>query len=427
MNARESTNSRTDEVHAILKDLVAFDSRSSNATTPIMDHIASILESGGVRVRRSPAALSRENLIATIGPSPSGDDDRRGIIFCGHVDTVPPSEPEGDDGATPDTAPADVFALTNINDKLYGLGSCDMKGFIACAIKVMIDAAKEPPESTLSAPVHLLLTSDEEIGAVGAQHFADHYSEARRRGEIMPLPRAMVIGEPTSLNIIRMHKGHLKLRIIVSGRSAHTGLAHLGINAITHAIPLLASLEAFAAEFSTRMVREDQRPGTDDGPWTASMTIARVAAGSAFNKVPDQCIIDVGCRLLPGDDADAVIDAIRDRTTCVQSPASVELIVIGLNPPLLTRACAPIRTKLAEHIACTPSLAHIDVNDDRAVSFASDGGILQGPLDLDIALFGPGDMQHAHRFGEFVPVPELESCTSVLRRLAYDPPDVEST
>src|SRR5947199_367218 len=184
----------------LLARLVGFDSTSRNSNLPIADFLCEYLDRPGVRIARNPSADgTKANVIAWLGPAPEGD--RRGLVLSGHMDVVPAEE---------DGWRHDPFHLADEGDRWVGRGSCDMKGFLALAANLMVEA---DPRSW-RAPLVLVFTYDEEVGTLGAKRLTESFPEAER------LPRSAVIGEPTSLRVARTHKGHTKLRLTLHGGSA---------------------------------------------------------------------------------------------------------------------------------------------------------------------------------------------------------------
>ena len=184
----------------LLRRLVAFDSTSRYSNLPIADFICDYLDRPGVHIERQPSADGEKtNVIVVAGPEP--DEDRAGLTLSGHMDVVPAEEPEWT---------GDPFALREQGDRLLGRGSADMKGFVALAINT-VARARLPH---LRSPLALILTFDEELGTLGARYFRENWSPER------PLPRSTIVGEPTSLQAVRLHKGHASARLEVRGRSA---------------------------------------------------------------------------------------------------------------------------------------------------------------------------------------------------------------
>ncbi|NNF44638.1 MAG: acetylornithine deacetylase [Phycisphaerales bacterium] len=362
----------------LLARLVAFDSVSSRPNRPIADFLCAYLEDAGVRVERDEHdGGAKVNVRAAVGPDPGPTRD--GLLLCGHLDVVPADEPEWD---------GDPFTLRAAGDRLYGRGTTDMKGFVALAVNRLCAAA-----DTHAAPLVLLLTCDEEVGGIGAQRLSARWGPER-------WPRATVIGEPTQLRVVRMHKGHLKLRVTVEGRAAHSGSPQLGINAIARATPVLSALDALRATLAG-----ERAPASVFFPEVPApvLNIGRIEGGSAVNVVPDRCVIDVGVRLLPGASVPAFLERFE---ASVGDDARVE--VVNDNPPMESAAGTPLDT-------CARSL--VDQTESIGVSFASDGGVLQRDLGCVCILFGPGDMAVAHRPNEYLETAELTRGAALLEQL----------
>ncbi|MBZ0113332.1 MAG: M20/M25/M40 family metallo-hydrolase, partial [Thermoanaerobaculia bacterium] len=213
----------------LLARLVAFDTTSHRSNLELVDLVANYLDRPGVRITRHPApagedqVIEKANLVVEVGPA-TDPDTRAGLVLSGHTDVVPALEPDW---------LSDPFTLSEREDLLYARGSADMKGFLALATNL---AAELDPQR-LRAPLVLIFTYDEEVGTLGARHFRESWPLAER-----PLPRRAVIGEPTELKVIRVHKGHLKVQVTLTGESAHSAYPHLGINAIEPAAALIEGL-----------------------------------------------------------------------------------------------------------------------------------------------------------------------------------------
>jgi len=189
----------------LLARLVAFDTTSRNSNLPLADFLCDYLDRPGVRIERQPSPDgTKTNVVAWLGPEPGGPEgERPGLVLSGHMDVVP-AEEEG--------WQSDPFTLADAGDRWVARGACDMKGFLAIAANAAVGAGP-----ALRAPLALVFTYDEEVGTLGARHLLESYAAGRL------LPRSAIIGEPTSLRVARAHKGHLKMRITLHGRSAHSG------------------------------------------------------------------------------------------------------------------------------------------------------------------------------------------------------------
>ncbi|MCH7603466.1 MAG: acetylornithine deacetylase [Planctomycetes bacterium] len=377
---------------ALLTKLVSFDTTSCNSNLPLADFICDYLERPGIRIERHPNEDdSKVNLLIMAGPEPppesrpeQGDDS--GLILSGHMDVVPATEPEWT---------TDPFALTERDGSLYGRGSCDMKGFDALAVNALANV----DVNTLTRPLGILLTYDEELGTLGAQYFARHWPKDRR------LPKNALIGEPTSLKAVRMHKGHLSLRITIRGTSAHSGSPHLGVNAIEPAGDLITTLIELQKQFGK--VRLESSQHFPDVPYPV-LSVTTIRGGSAINIVPDVCVLEVSIRLLPGQRGSEVIPGVR--SAIEQTLAGREHAIEQLNesPPMLLSEDANVYRELCGIIGQTETYGE---------TYASDAGPFQDGLGMECVLYGPGTISVAHKPNEFLPIDEFMKAAEVVEKL----------
>ncbi len=369
----------------LLARLVAFDTTSVKSNLPLVEFLADYLERPGVRVRESGyGEPEKANLLVEIGPQ-TDPSSREGLLLSGHLDVVPPGE----------GWESDPFALADRGDRWVARGACDMKGFIAIAANLATEIAPE----ALRRPLALLFTCDEELGTLGAQHWV------RAVGDAWPLPRATVIGEPTSLRAVRMHKGHLKLRVTVLGRPAHSSQPRLGHSAIEGASRAIAALARLRDELAAEQPEHAER--FPEAPHV-TLNVGLVRGGSAINVVPERCELDLGLRLLPGMASAPLIERVRQALG--ETGERCELALLGDSPPMLLAAEAPIHRRLRDLLR---------QQDDVGASYTSDAGPLQA-LGQESVLFGPGSIAAAHRPNEFVPKSELAGARDVVRRLIHD-------
>jgi acetylornithine deacetylase len=271
-----------------------------------------------------------------------------------------------------------------------------MKGFLALAINRL--AAADIPR--LRHQLVLLFTHDEETGTLGARRLVDE------PGAVPPLPRSAIIGEPTSLRILRMHKGHLRLRLSFTGVPAHSGLPHLGVNAVE------AAGRAIVALAELRQTLERERPANAEHfpevPYV-TLNVARVAGGGATNVVPADCMLDLGLRLLPGMPADEMTARVRARVEEAVSRVPFELAVVGETPPMIAPEDAPVIGLLARELGQTKT---------GSAPFGTDGGWLSR-LGLDCVLWGPGSIEVAHKPNESLPIAEFVRAGELLTRIVH--------
>lgn len=366
----------------LLARLVAFDTTSRRPNRPLDDFIADYLTAPGVRIERFAAPDEGENMLVSIGPECSGGE---GLLLCGHVDTVPAEEPEWT------SEPRTLVARCG---RLVGRGACDMKGFVALAANLL----RECRDRALSEPLQLLLTCNEEIGTRGAAAFVDAWPSGRA------LPTRCLVGEPTSMRVVRGHKGHLSVHLVIHGVAAHSGFPDRGVNAIERAGSVVAALGALRVSLARE--RNDESRLFPDVPFPV-LTVAQIRGGCAINVIPERCEIDVGVRLLPGMSSAVAVNRIREAIGSLLPPAEVECEVMNDTPSFATAASSPL------HVELSSLMGQVD---ECGVGFGTDAGRL-ARLGLDCVVWGPGDISNAHRADEWMPVDEFSRAATVLRQL----------
>lgn len=367
----------------LLARLIAFNSVSRNSNLPIADFVCDYLDRPGVRIARS---LSDEgdkvNLVISVGPESRGRD---GLGLSGHMDVVPADESAWE---------SDPFVLTDRDDRWAGRGTADMKGFLALAVNRFARAVARVPRR----PLTLILTRDEELGTLGAEHFAATWSD------VDALPRDVIIGEPTGLRAVRMHKGYLKARLEFEGIAAHSGYPHLGRSAIE---PAAAAVGALA---ELRRTLEAERPTHHDQfpevPF-AALTVGTIAGGSAINVVPDRCVVQLGVRLLPAMDGTAMLERIREAVARAVPTGDWTLEVLGESPAMLLAGDAPLHRELC---------ARLEQPESHSVHFATDAGWLQA-MGCHCVVWGPGSIEVAHKPNEFLPKAQFARAGELLEDL----------
>jgi acetylornithine deacetylase len=361
----------------LLGRLVAFDTTSRNSNLSLADFVCDHLDRPGIRITRNPSADGlKTNLIVQVGPDVD-PEERDGVVLSGHMDVVPADEPDWR---------SDPFVLSMSKDRLIARGACDMKGFLALAVDRI--ASIEP--DTMTAPLALLLTFDEEVGTLGARHFVD------TRPADMVLPRRVVIGEPTGFSVVRMHKGHLQLSLTLTGRAAHSGFPQSGVNAIEPMARAVGALADLRRDLESEGETLEHSACFGVVPFV-TLNVAQIHGGSATNVVPDRCRLDIGIRLMPGMASNVMIERVRAAVKGVLSERQFELTVVSESPPML----------LAEDNELYQTLCGtMGQVDTRSVYFATDAGWLN-KADFDCVIFGPGNMDTAHKPNEWISTEEL--------------------
>ena len=356
---------------ALLARLVAFDSTSHRSNLALADFMAEYVDRPGVRIARNPSADgTKVNLVVTAGPD---DPSRRGLMLSGHMDVVPAGEAGWH---------SDPFTLSRVGDTFVVRGACDMKGFLALALNRF--ATLNPGE--LRLPLALVLTYDEEVGTLGARRLAETWPDPEL------LPRSAVVGEPTSLAVARMHKGHLRIRVTLTGTPAHSAYPHLGRNAIEPAGLVLQALARLNRELGAERPPHGELFGEVPFP---NLNVGTIAGGVAVNVVPDRCVLELGVRLLPGMQTGEMIERVQAAVLSAAPDANVE--EVGISPPLLLDDRAAIHQELCRRTGQTGT---------RAVAFATDAGWL-ARLGVECVVWGPGSIEAAHKPDEWLPLAEF--------------------
>jgi len=371
----------------ILKTLVGFDTTSRDSNLALIAWVESYLDGHGVPHRRVPNVDgTKANLIATIGPAVEG-----GAVLSGHTDVVPV------DGQPWDTDP---FDMVERDGRIYGRGTCDMKGFLALALGVVPELIAARPRK----PVHLAFSYDEEIGCLGAPAMI-----AVIRKEL-PAPAFVVVGEPTDMVAVNGHKGINNYKVTVTGHEAHSSQTHLGVSGIMEAARLMTTLVAL----SDRLEREVD-PASPFLPRGATLTIGMINGGTAGNILARECSFIFDLRCPPGFDPAAILApffaeaAAMDAALKQRAPgAGVVVEQRSSTPPF-----APEPQGAAEAFART--LAG-DNGPPRAVSYAAEAGQFQ-QAGFSTVICGPGSIEQAHQPNEYVEVVQMERGRGFMRRL----------
>jgi acetylornithine deacetylase len=367
--------------------LVGFDTTSRRTNLELIGHVETLLADLGVASRRvANADGSKANLLASIGPEAAG-----GVVLSGHTDVVPV------DGQA---WSSDPFALTRRGDRLYGRGTCDMKGFIALALA----AAPAFARGRLARPVHLAFSYDEEVGCLGAPDLI------REVAASVPAPAAVIVGEPTSMEAVSGHKGVCSFRVHVAGHEAHSSLTHLGVSANMAAVRLMASLHALAE----RLTR-DADPASPFLPKEATLTIGVINGGTALNILARACSFGFDLRTPPGVDPLALLqpffaeaEALDAELTARFPDAGVRVerrsLVPGL-PPAPGGAAEAFARRLAG-----------DNGPARVVSYAAEAGQFR-QAGYSVVICGPGSIDQAHQPDEYLSVAQMERGAAFMARL----------
>jgi len=369
----------------ILARLIAFETVSRAPNIDLIRYVQALLQAAGVACRLVESADgANANLYARTGPAGGG-----GVMLSGHTDVVPTA------GQNWTAAP---FRLSERDGKLYGRGTADMKGFVACAVAAVIAAAGRD----LARPLHLALSYDEEIGCLGVRSLLDHLAAAPER------PDLCIVGEPTGLAVATGHKGKIAARAVCTGREAHSALAPTGVNAIHLAADFVTALRRLQGALET----DGARDGAYDTPYS-TVHVGTIEGGTALNIVPGRCAMDFEIRHLPEDDADALLARVEAAAAAISADApegcGVAIDVVNRYPGLATPATA-------EAVSFVKSLT--GANATTKVAFGTEGGLIDARLGVPVVICGPGSMAQGHKPDEFVAREQLEACDRMLSALA---------
>jgi acetylornithine deacetylase len=376
-----------DDTRQILKTLVGFDTTSSNSNLELIGWISDYLAGFGVTAELvKGAAPDKANLYATLGPA-----DRGGVALSGHTDVVP---------VTGQDWQADPWRLSEGDGRLYGRGTCDMKGFIATALAFVPDFLSRP----LRRPVHLCFSFDEEIGCRGVPHLL----AALARRPVRPM--MCIVGEPTNMKVMTAHKGKVDIICRVRGVPAHSSLAPQGVNAINAAARVIAYLEQLA-----------QRKA-EHGPFDEDYDIAHttvhtglVEGGTQLNIVPGHCSFEFEIRNLPAEDPDGLLKEVRRFAHEEVEPAMHALDpATGFSWEEAARYPGLDTPHEDEVVALAQALA--GSNDTGKVAFGTEGGLFQA-AGIPTVVCGPGSIEQAHKPDEFVTLDQLRRCERFMARL----------
>jgi acetylornithine deacetylase len=374
-----------DQTKDILGKLVSFDTTSRNSNIPIIDYIEDYLGSHGVTATRVPDETGeKSSLFATIGP-----EGEAGIGLSGHTDVVPV---DGQDWET------DPFQMVEKDGKLFGRGTCDMKGFLACVLAKVPDYKAR----ALKTPIHVVFSYDEEVGCTGVRPMIGEM------GKTIVKPKMVIVGEPTTMTVVDAHKGPVRWSVDVTGRPAHSSLAPLGVNSIAAAAELIGELGRIEQDLKTAPYDERFMP-----PYT-TLQVTEINGGTASNIVPEHTWFGWEIRAMPGVDPDAIEARLRAKADALL-PAMREVapeadIVIRRTNDVPAFAADPS----GEALAAALKLA--GQNETFAVSYATEASLFER-AGAPAVVCGPGDIAQAHTANEWIRIEELEKCLTFLDRV----------
>lgn len=371
----------------MLAKLIAFDTTSHKSNLDLIGFVSDYLSSYGV-----PYDLihnedkTKANLYATIGDPVPG-----GIVLSGHTDVVPVDDQDW---------ASDPFQMTETDGRLYGRGTCDMKGFVATVLAAVPGFVNRP----LSRPIHIALSYDEEVGCIGVRPMLEHIVAH------LPKPALVIVGEPTSMKVVNAHKALRSFTTYITGVEAHSSQTDMGVSAITAAADLIRHLSEIGEDLRAR----GDSTHRFDPPFT-TLSVGTIEGGTAMNIIPRHCQFTWEHRTLPHEDNDEIIRRFDAYVNEVALPrmkersdrAEIKTVQLSNSPGLSIEENSPAET-LALRLA--------EQNETFAVSYGTEAGLFQA-MDIPTVVCGPGDILQAHKPDEYLSLEQLAACDRFLQKL----------
>ncbi len=371
----------------ILSDLIAFPTVSVDSNLDMISYLAARLKDCGAKVEIfHDESGKKANLFATLGPEVDG-----GIVLSGHSDVVPVTDQDWT---------SDPFVMEERDGRLYGRGTCDMKGFIAATVAMAPHFAQRITDT----PVHFAFTYDEETGCIGAGHLVEALKERNIN------PRLAIIGEPTSMRVIEGHKGCHEYSTRFQGLEGHGSAPDLGVNAVEYAARYVSRLLELKAKLTT-MAPETSR---FEPPWT-TVNVGAIHGGSVHNVIAPKAQVDWEMRPVQASDATFVKEALKaycdeellPAMRRVYPDAQIDTEVVGEVAGLVPEDDNEARKLLMELTGA---------NGADLVPFGTEAGLFQS-MGMDVVVCGPGSIEQAHKADEFIALDQLADCLKLLEKL----------
>lgn len=364
----------------LLSKLIAFDTTSYKSNLEFILFVKDLFEQNNIKVELNfNIEQNKANLLASVGPL-----DQAGILLSGHSDVVPV---EGQQWDTP------AFEAIQKDAKIFGRGTADMKGFLACAMITMIKAS----QFELKRPLHLCISYDEEIGCIGVRGILDQLAST------LISPIMCVIGEPTMMQLALAHKGKTVFRAQCCGEEGHSALAPKYVNAIHVASQLVESLQ----NVQQHLREKGHQDQGYDIPYT-TVHVGKIAGGTALNIVPNMCVVDYEIRHLAQDSSanvqEQIIENIKD-----DFKKHIDVEEVNQYPGLKTSTTIEAVKFIQKLLPDETAIGNI--------SFGTEGGLFQGALNCPVVVCGPGDIAVAHKPNEFVEIDQMQQCDVFLEKL----------
>ena len=380
------------DAREIMTALVSFPTVSRDTNLPLIDWVERYLSDLGVTAHRMPKEgdPTKEALFCSVGPEREG-----GIVLSGHTDVVPV---DGQDWSS------DPWTVTERDGKLYGRGTCDMKGFDALALHAVQYALTQD----LKRPLQIALSFDEEVGCMGAPPLIEAMQSAG-----LPKAELAIIGEPSMMKCVTGHKGSSGFDVLVTGHEVHSSIMHQGVNAIMEAARLIDWANATNDEI--RANAPSDLAAIFNPPFT-TVHIGEISGGTAHNITAGSCRFGIDWRFTPDDDAAARLDAFRAFAgeTEARMKETAETSSIELRPFFDVPGLRPENDGAAETLVRSIT----GDNGTHVVSYGTEAGHFQN-AGYSAVVCGPGDIAQAHQADEFISIEQLEAGEAFLRKVIH--------
>ena len=370
----------------ILTDLIGFQTVSGTDNSELINYCEKILNDLGIETFKVfDDEEKRVNLFGTLKAKKT--NGKKPIILSGHTDVVPVSKGWS----------SDPFTATIKNEKLYGRGSCDMKGFIACTLAF----APVFKESNLDRDIHFCYTFDEETACIGAPLLIKELKKRDIKNGIC------IIGEPTNMKIIDAHKGMNEYTVHFGGLAGHSSKPHMGVNAIEYASRYINKL----LELRQELIKRAPKDCIFDPPHS-TLSIGGISGGIAHNVIADKCKVEWETRPVNKADGDFVTKEIEK---FVSEKLLPDMKKIFPNSYIKKEIIGEVVgfEKLDESEACEFVASITGDNSREVVSFGTEAGLFQ-EVGISTVVCGPGSIEQAHKIDEFIELNELKKCLNFL-------------
>ena len=365
----------------MIEQLISIPSVSSTqpefdtSNQPVIDCLANWLNDLGFQTEIVASSKGKANLIASIG---EGDE---GLVLSGHTDTVNFDQTGWH---------TDPFKAQQIGDHLYGLGTADMKSFLAIAT----EAAKDFVNQDLKQRLTIVATADEECTMQGARTLVEKNKK---------LGRYCIIGEPTDLTPVHQHKGVFMEAITLYGQAGHSSNPGLGNNALDGMNAVLNELQQFKQELAVKYINHDFIVPTP------TLNLGHIHGGDNPNRICAECELHIDVRPLPGMSINTLRDELRERVTKVSNALGLRCQFTALFdgiPAFIT----PIDSKIVQ------LAKQYTGKSAQTVAFATEGPLFNS-MSMETVVLGPGSIDQAHQPNEYIALPMLEPTIKLLQKI----------